>query len=202
MKTAGNQTSASSRLGMVVIGFGANIGERAAIVGMFRAAVLLLTAKPQWKLLRTSSLYYGPGIDAIGPHYFNGGGLFRVPANTSPTDLIHHVLDVETTLGRERPQTGRNAPRTIDLDVLWWDGQFSTWPGPPLLQVPHPRLLQRRFAVEPCTELLGGAALVVADDPIQQTFDDALTACLDQPLETRGQWLTLEPDESEKATSV
>jgi 2-amino-4-hydroxy-6-hydroxymethyldihydropteridine diphosphokinase len=194
MKTADKPNTEPTQSGSVVIGLGANIGHREAIVDRFRAAVSLLSSEPRWRLVRTSSLYFGPAVDACGPGFFNAAVLFTILSDIQPNELIHHVLGVETSLGRQRPAAVRNAPRTIDLDVLWWDGKSQIWPGPPILQVPHPRLLQRRFAVEPCMELLGGAIVISSHDPDQLIFGDAHIACIGQPLDVVGEWFTLTPD--------
>ncbi len=67
----------------------------------------------------------------------------------APRDLLERLLTVERRLGRTRDGP-RFGPRTIDLDLLLYGGATVDEPG---LQVPHPRLHERRFALEPLAEL-------------------------------------------------
>ena len=69
----------------------------------------------------------------------------------SPADLLHTVLDVERRLGRVR--TTPNASRTIDIDILLYGDQVISTPE---LTIPHPRLMARRFVLDPLAEIAPG----------------------------------------------
>jgi 2-amino-4-hydroxy-6-hydroxymethyldihydropteridine diphosphokinase len=75
-------------------------------------------------------------------------------ADLSPAELLATVRELEYLLGRDRRGEARWGPRAIDLDVLVWGGRVLRSPE---LWVPHPRLAERRFALEPLAALLGDA---------------------------------------------
>jgi len=86
------------------------------------------------------------GVPLPHPNYLNAAltGLTRL----SPRDLLTRLLEIERTLGRERPHA--NAPRTIDLDlILYGDVQLAE----PSLTIPHPRFRGRRFVLAPLAEI-------------------------------------------------
>ena len=76
----------------------------------------------------------------------------RVEVETSlaPRELLAALLDIERRLGRDRAGGPRGGPRTVDLDLLLYGEAVIAEPG---LEVPHPRLHERRFALEPLAEL-------------------------------------------------
>jgi 2-amino-4-hydroxy-6-hydroxymethyldihydropteridine diphosphokinase len=87
------------------------------------------------------------------PRFLNGAA--ELETTLAPRELLDRLLAVERALGRER--TGpRFGPRTIDLDLLLYGGETIDAPG---LRVPHPRLHERRFALEPLAELDPGLEL-------------------------------------------
>ena len=86
------------------------------------------------------------------PRFVNAAA--RVETSLTPRDLLDVLLAVERELGRERDE--RWGPRTIDLDLLLYGDESLDEPG---LTLPHPRLHERRFALEPLAEL--DPALVV-----------------------------------------
>lgn len=130
----------------VVIGLGSNLGDRAETV---RAAIRALRADPGLFVLRESPLYESP--PAGGPpqgDYLNGAVL--IVTSLPGPDILERALGVERSLGRTRPDAERWGPRTIDLDVLWIEGEAVDEPG---LTVPHPRLRERAFALRPLVDL-------------------------------------------------
>lgn len=163
---------------MIAIGLGGNVGTDAEIVARFRRARTALGAT------RSSRLYRSSPIGPAQRDYLNAAVL--MPDTGSPPDrLIASVLAVEEVLGRDRRGEARWGPRTIDLDVLAWedpaveDKAFAWWPGKKLwsmtLEVPHPRVQDRRFALEPMADLLGAPwramADVVADQRVEVVAD-------------------------------
>lgn len=127
----------------VWIGLGANLGERAEAL---RAALVALNALSGTRVQRVSSLYRSAPVDAGGPDYFNAAA--ELTTTMAPQALLEALQTIELSAGRERPY--RNAPRTLDLDILWWGEQRI---DTPTLTVPHPRWLERAFVLLPLAEL-------------------------------------------------
>ena len=128
------------------IGLGANLGDaRAALRGAVRA----MAALPGTRVPRVSSLYRSAPVDAGGPDYFNA--VAELHTTLAPLDLLHALQAVESAAGRERPY--RNAPRTLDLDVLLYGDERIASAE---LTVPHPRMMERAFVLLPLAELAPG----------------------------------------------
>jgi len=121
------------------VGLGANLGDREATI---RAAVGALPGVIAGSALRET--------DPVGmteqPRFLNGVAALRTAL--APRELLDVLIAVERRLGRERGE--RWGPRTIDLDLLLYGGETVDEPG---LTVPHPRLHERRFVLEPLAEL-------------------------------------------------
>lgn len=133
------------------IGLGANLGDREAVL---RTALQLLVAEPDIELVVSSSTRE---TDPVGyqdqPRFLNAAAC--VETELPPRALLDTLLSIERRIGRTR--TGpRYGPRTIDLDLLLYGDEIVDEPG---LRIPHPRLAERRFALEPLAEL--DPALVV-----------------------------------------
>jgi 2-amino-4-hydroxy-6-hydroxymethyldihydropteridine diphosphokinase len=135
----------SRMMGRAFIGLGANQGEPDAT---FRAAARALARVG--RVARTSSLYASAPRDMVDQPDFTNAAL-ELETGLEPADLLLTLKRLELTLGRE-PQGVRFGPRVIDLDVLVLDGRCVDDPELDLV-VPHPRLTQRRFALEPLAEL-------------------------------------------------
>ena len=135
----------------VYVGLGANLGDRGeALLQALHAMAVL----PQTQLLAVSSLYSSAPVDATGPDYLNA--VAAVQTQQSPQNFLQALQAIELAAGRERPY--RNAPRTLDLDILLWgDAQLDT----PALTVPHPRMHERAFVLLPLAQL--DASLVTAE---------------------------------------
>ena len=125
------------------IGLGANLGDRTAAL---RQAVQALTALPGTCVLRTSSLYRSAPVDAGGPDYLNA--VAEIATTLDAHALLAALQAIEQAAGRERPY--RNAPRTLDLDILLYGNQCIATPQ---LTVPHPRMHERAFVLLPLAEL-------------------------------------------------
>jgi 2-amino-4-hydroxy-6-hydroxymethyldihydropteridine diphosphokinase len=127
------------------IGLGGNLGEPAVA---FRAAVAELRGMGQ--VFRVSSLYDSAPRDSFDqPHFLNAA--LELGTDLEPVELLNELKRLELALGRD-PQGRRWGPRTIDLDILSFDGHCVTDPEHDLI-VPHPRFHERRFALEPVAEL-------------------------------------------------
>ena len=125
------------------IGLGANLGDaRAALC----TAVQALAALPRVRVLRVSSLYRSAPVDAHGPDYLNA--VAQLDTALAPLPLLHALHAVERAAARQRPY--RNAPRTLDLDLLLYGDERVDSPE---LTVPHPRMEGRAFVLLPLAEL-------------------------------------------------
>ena len=127
------------------VGLGANLGDREATI---RRAVELIEATPEIHIVAVSSLRETDPVGYLDqPRFLNGAA--ELETTLPPRELLDALLAVERELGRER--TGpRFGPRTIDLDLLLYGDERIDEPG---LRVPHPRLHERAFALEPLAEL-------------------------------------------------
>jgi 2-amino-4-hydroxy-6-hydroxymethyldihydropteridine diphosphokinase len=124
------------------IGLGANLGDRAATL---REAVQRLGRLGE--ITAVSSLYETDPVGYLDqPPFLNA--VAAVETALPPLDLLHALLTIERDLGRERQF--RNAPRTLDLDVLLIDDLILDVPG---LTLPHPRLHERAFVLVPLAEI-------------------------------------------------
>lgn len=138
------------------VGLGANLGDPATSL---RAALAMLEAHPAVFGLRASSFWRTAPIEATGPDFVNAVAEFRT--TLAPLDLLDLLQSIEQAHGRTRPW--RNAPRTLDLDLLLYGSQAFDLPR---LQVPHPRLTERAFVLEPLAELWDAPALPGIDVPL------------------------------------
>lgn len=132
----------------VFIGLGANLGDAPATVN---AAFEALAAMPGTRLVARSSLYRTAPVEAQGPDFVNAVAELRT--GLEPEALLMALQAIEARHDRQRPY--RNAPRTLDLDLLFV-GERTI--ASPTLTVPHPRLHQRAFVLEPLLELAPGFA--------------------------------------------
>lgn len=127
----------------VYIGLGANLGDRGQAL---EQALQRLHASEGVQVQAVSSLYSSAPVDATGPDYLNA--VARIDTSLEPQAFLELLQALELAAGRERPY--RNAPRTLDLDVLLWgQSQLNT----PTLTVPHPRMYERAFVLRPLQEL-------------------------------------------------
>ena len=134
------------------VGLGANLGDREE---MLQRAVELLAAEPGIEVVAVSSLRETEPVGYVDqPAFLNGA--CAVETELSPHDLLDRLLAIERALGRERGKGPRWGPRTIDLDLLLYGQETVEEPG---LTVPHPRLSERPFALEPLVELDAGLRL-------------------------------------------
>lgn len=132
-------------VGRAFVGIGANLGDREQSI---RRAITLLGAAPGVEVVATSQLRetepWGP---IAQPCFLNGAA--ELLTDLEPHQLLATLLGIETELGRSRDGE-RWGPRTIDLDLLLLDGRVVNEPG---LQLPHPRLHERSFVLEPLCDL-------------------------------------------------
>lgn len=125
------------------IGLGANLGDPEAMLGW---AVARIEDLPLTTQTACSGVYRSAPVDASGPDFFNA--VLAVSTRLPAPDLLDALTAIERTAGRERPY--RNAPRTLDLDLLHFGtSQVSS----PRLVLPHPRWRERSFVLRPLREV-------------------------------------------------
>ena len=125
------------------VALGANLGDARATV---LQAMQAIAALPGTTLLRRSSLYRSAPVDATGPDFINA--VVEIGTRLGPQQLLAELQRIEQAAGRERPY--RNAPRTLDLDILLY-GERTL--DSPVLTIPHPRMLGRAFVLVPLAEI-------------------------------------------------
>lgn len=125
------------------IGIGANLGDAEDNV---RHAIARIEKLPGTSLTGQSSLFRTAPVDAGGDDYINA--VAKIETSFAPLDLLQALRDIEHDMGRERPF--RNAPRTLDLDILLYGSQTISSES---LTVPHPRMTQRAFVLIPLLQI-------------------------------------------------
>ena len=144
-------------MAIAYIGLGSNLGDRAAYL---QAALdrlgMLGTVGAVSPFLETDPAGY-----AEQPRFLNAA--VRLRTTLPPDDLLREMLSIETALGRVR--TVRWGPRTIDLDLLLYDDLVRDDPG---LTVPHPRMHERRFVLEPLAAIAPAAVHPLLGQTISQ----------------------------------
>jgi 2-amino-4-hydroxy-6-hydroxymethyldihydropteridine diphosphokinase len=125
---------------------GSNLGKRQETIA---EAVELIGAEEGVEVVAVSSLRETEPVGyADQPPFMNG--VIGLETELSPRKLLERLLEIERRLGRVRGEGPRFGPRTIDLDLLLYGDEIVDEPG---LIVPHSRLHERRFALEPLAEL-------------------------------------------------
>jgi len=130
------------------VGLGSNLGDREATL---RQAVAALREVPGVRIVAVSAFRETDPVGFLDqPRFLNGAA--AIETELSPQELLAALLEVERGLGRIRGGE-RYGPRTVDLDLLVYGDVTLAEPG---LEIPHPRLHERRFALEPLAELAPG----------------------------------------------
>ena len=152
---------------LAYIGLGANLGDARQTIA---AAIQTVRDSSGVLALRQAPLYSSDPVDAQGPVFINT--VVAVDTTLDPLPLLDLLQAIEQEHGRERPY--RNAPRTLDLDLLLYGAQTINTPR---LSVPHPRMHQRAFVLRPLQDLAPGLPLA------QGSFTTLLAGCQDQTLD-------------------
>jgi 2-amino-4-hydroxy-6-hydroxymethyldihydropteridine diphosphokinase len=128
---------------MACVALGANLGDAVTTV---QQALRDVAGLPETQLLKASSLYRSAPYEAQGPDFINAVALIHT--QLSPLALLHVLQALELRSGRERPY--KNAPRTLDLDLIFYgDVALSKLE----LTLPHPRWHERAFVLQPLAEV-------------------------------------------------
>src|SRR5690242_20513335 len=127
----------------IYLSLGSNLGDR---LGNLRAAIAALP-KSGVLVRKVSSIYETEPVDFLEQPWFLNCVL-EGESNHSPLDLLHALQAIELRMGREKKVP--KGPRLIDLDILFYADQVIDAPE---LQIPHPRIAQRRFVLVPLAEI-------------------------------------------------
>jgi 2-amino-4-hydroxy-6-hydroxymethyldihydropteridine diphosphokinase len=128
------------------VGLGSNLGDRE---GTLRAAVGRLRNLAETRVVRVSTLRNTEPVGYVDqPRFLNG--VVELETGLSAPRLLETLLGLEQAFGRNRGAVPPQGPRTLDLDLLLYGQDVIDEPG---LKVPHPRLHERRFVLEPLAEL-------------------------------------------------
>lgn len=149
-----------------LIGLGANLGQARETI---ESALEALKSTPGIEALEVAYFYGSDPVDAQGPSFVNTVAL--VKTHLAPLALLEVLQALEQTHGRER--SFRNAPRTLDLDLLWYEEIAMETAR---LTLPHPRMHERAFVLKPLNDLM--PELVLKQGNIAQL----LAQCGDQKL--------------------
>lgn len=125
------------------IGIGANLGDARHTVTL---AIARLAQLPQTRLTAQSSLFRTAPLDATGDDYVNA--VIAIDTGLDAFALLQSLQELELAFGRERPY--RNAPRTLDLDLLLYGSEQI---DSEQLSVPHPRMTERAFVLLPLLQI-------------------------------------------------
>jgi 2-amino-4-hydroxy-6-hydroxymethyldihydropteridine diphosphokinase len=131
------------------VGIGSNLGDPERQIAV---ALGQLAAEQGVELVAVSELRETEPVGYLDqPNFLNG--VAQLETRLPPRELLERLLAIESRLGRVRGEGPRFGPRTIDLDLLVYGDSVVDEPG---LTVPHPRLAERRFALQPLAELAPG----------------------------------------------
>ena len=146
------------------IGLGANLGPAHQTL---LKAVETLGQHADIRHLVLSPFYRSAPVQSHGSDYVNA--VARLETRLTPYALLDVLQALETRFGRERPY--QNAPRTLDLDILLFNDLVQ---NDPVLTLPHPRMHERAFVLQPLKNLAPDMVLA------QGFLDDLMVACADQ----------------------
>jgi 2-amino-4-hydroxy-6-hydroxymethyldihydropteridine diphosphokinase len=131
------------------VGLGSNLGDRERTI---RRALDELAAEPGVRVVTVSTLIDTEPVGPVEqPRFLNG--VVELETTLAARDLLALLLDVERRFGRRREGVPPQGPRTLDLDLLVYGEAEVAEPG---LDLPHPRLHERRFVLEPLAEVAPG----------------------------------------------
>jgi 2-amino-4-hydroxy-6-hydroxymethyldihydropteridine diphosphokinase len=153
----------------VYLSLGSSIGDRARNIAR---AVEALTVH-DIRVVKQSSLYETEPVEMREPEWFLNC-VVEVQTDLPPQELMHALLEIERSMGRERAALpARKLPRIIDLDILLY-GSLAVREAD--LEIPHPRMAQRRFVLVPLVEIAAG----VLHPVLKKTTAELLAEMIDR----------------------
>ncbi len=141
------------------------MGDR---LGAIQQAIRFLTANQTVRVLSASSFYESEPVGQTDQEWFVNAAV-AVETSLSPEELLALCQDVEKALGRVRDPLDRNGPRTIDIDILFYEDWIISETD---LIIPHPRVHERAFMLVPLLEVNSRLMHPVLHRTIEQMHDD------------------------------
>jgi len=145
---------------IVYLSLGSNLGDRAENL---RTAIARLAGLGE--VVTVSSFYETEPVELTAQPWFLNCAL-KLDTEKMPRQLIAWILALEKGMGRQRKQ--KNGPRTIDIDIVFFGGSIIKLPS---LTVPHPKMHERRFVLEPLTEIAAEARHPVFKRTVKELRD-------------------------------
>lgn len=150
---------------IVYLGLGSNLGDR---VGSVQYALRLLQDHPQIKVLSTSSFYETEPVGYADQDWFVNA-VVAAETDLTPGALLSWCQNIEHQLKRVRDPNNRDGPRTIDLDILFYDSLVMNTES---LTIPHPRVHQRAYTLVPLLEINSRLMHPVLQKSMEQLHHD------------------------------
>jgi 2-amino-4-hydroxy-6-hydroxymethyldihydropteridine diphosphokinase len=147
------------------VALGSNLGDREANL---RDALKRLGGLPGTRIARHSSFMETAPVDAPAGSGKFLNGVAMLETRLEPRALLEALLAIERALGRDRAGQPRNAPRTLDLDLLLYGDRVINEPD---LQVPHPRMHEREFVLWPLLQIASRAKDPRTGEPFAAAYD-------------------------------
>ena len=146
-----------------LIGIGSNLGSPQENC---KRAISLLCESDSISLLKQSALYQSEPIDKTNQPWFVNAAI-EIQTTLSPESLLKTLLNIEQQMGRTRSE--KWGPRVIDLDILDYEGRMINSKS---LTLPHPEMLNRRFVLEPLSEISGSTIHPVKKKSIKSLLSE------------------------------
>ncbi|WP_063768873.1 2-amino-4-hydroxy-6-hydroxymethyldihydropteridine diphosphokinase [Verrucomicrobium sp. BvORR034] len=168
------------------IALGSNLGER--LDNLRRAVRSLLQRVPGSRVIAASAVYETDPVDCPpgSPGFLNAA--IELEADIQPLDLLQRTQAIEAALGRPNEHE-HHAPRTVDLDLLYADAVVLNHPD---LILPHPRMAQRRFVLQPLADIRPDLLLPGEDLSVREILAYLPTSDEPSPRVYAAQWFDLD----------
>jgi len=147
----------------IYLSLGTNVGERGENIARAIAALAGFGVR----VVKRSALYETEPVEMREPEWFLNC-VVEALTDLPPRELMRALLEIERSLGRERTvSVTRKLPRIIDLDILFYGSEIIREAG---LEIPHPRMAERRFVLVPLAEIAPGVMHPVLKKTVREVL--------------------------------